>query len=565
MTTSLTPNQKRLARMLKALGNPVRFQIVEFLAAKQVCITNDIVRTLPLAQSTVSQHLKVLRQAGLIHGDIDGPATCYCLDPEGVGWLKSQIENWLPGCCDSNAADPSAAYFEQVAGQWDGLRRGYFREELREAAIAKAYLHPKMVVADVGAGTGFMAVGLAARVEKVHLLDGSAAMLDVARQNLAQFENLEFHTADGLDLPLPDASQDAVFANMYLHHCPQPQAAIAEMARLLRPGGRLVLTDMDAHSQAWMQTEMADRWLGFERGQVRAWFEEAGLVNILVDDSGECCQSGCHSRAGEPVDIGIFVAVGTKRIAARESVQSAYAARAIAGASCCSDASCCTPGLISLDPIETVKWDGGYSPADKAGAPAEAAEFSLGCGNPLAMAQLKEGETVLDIGSGGGLDAFIAARRVGPSGQVIGVDMTPAMLQRARRAARQGGFDNVHFKHGYAEKLPVRDGTVDVIISNCVINLAEDKGKVFQEAFRVLRSFGRLEVNDMVFGGAILPAARTSAAGWSECISGALPEQEYLDLVRQAGFKDVRVQRSSSSGTAEGVPVYSVQVSAVKD
>jgi len=189
----------------------------------------------------------------------------------------------------------------------------------------------------------------------------------------------------------------------------------------------------------------------------------------------------------------------------------------------------------------------------------------LGCGNPLAMASLQEGETVLDIGSGGGLDAFIAARRVGPTGQVIGVDMTPAMLQRARRTAKKGGFDNVHFKYGHAEKLPVPDGSVDVIISNCVINLTEDKGQVFREAFRVLRTNGRLEVNDVVFGGAILPAARLSTAGWSECISGALPEQEYLDLVKQAGFTQVTVRRSTSAGVSDGVSVYSVQVSAVKE
>jgi ubiquinone/menaquinone biosynthesis C-methylase UbiE len=220
--------------------------------------------------------------------------------------------------------------------------------------------------------------------------------------------------------------------------------------------------------------------------------------------------------------------------------------------------------VLSLEEIASVNWDGGYTPADKTGVPAEAAEFSLGCGNPLAMAGLQAGETVLDIGSGGGLDAFIAARRVGPTGQVIGVDMTPAMLQRARRAAQKGGFTNVRFLHGFAERLPVPDDSVDVIISNCVINLTEDKGKVFQEAFRVLRKNGRLEVNDVVFGGAVLPAVRYSMTGWSECVSGALPEEEYLDLVRQAGFQKVIVRRSTSSGTSDGVPIYSVQVSAVK-
>jgi SAM-dependent methyltransferase len=217
-----------------------------------------------------------------------------------------------------------------------------------------------------------------------------------------------------------------------------------------------------------------------------------------------------------------------------------------------------------LEDIESVHWDVGYTSAEKAEIPAEAAEISLGCGNPTAMANLREGETVLDIGSGGGIDAFLAAKRVGPIGFVIGVDMTPAMLERARNAAEKGGFTNVDFRQGYAEKLPVEDGTVDVIISNCVINLTEDKAKVFSEAYRVLKEGGRLEVNDMVFGGAILPAVRVSASGWAECISGALPEQEYVDLVKQAGFNDVTVRRSTSAGVSSGVPVYSVQVSAKK-
>ncbi|HEY3313497.1 MAG TPA: arsenite methyltransferase [Anaerolineales bacterium] len=459
--------------------------------------------------------------------------------------------------------NPSANYFDKVASNWDNLRAGYFTEAVREAAIAKAYLHPQMTVADVGAGTGFVAAGLAPLVKKVHVIDGSAEMLAVSRQNLAGFSNLEFHQADGLALPLPDASLDAVFANMYLHHCPDPQAAINEMVRLLRPGGRLVLTDMDTHPYEWLKTEMSDVWLGFDREQLRVWYEQAGLVNVLVDCTGQSCKSGCQSEAGEHADISIFVAVGTKRIRAREAVQAAYAARAL-GADCACDSTCCTPGVISLEEVGQVKYDSGYTPIEMTGIPEDAAGFSLGCGNPLAMASLRPGETVLDIGSGGGLDAFIAARRVGESGQVIGVDMTPAMLQRARRAAKKGGFTNVKFRHGFAEKLPVQDNIVDVIISNCVINLTEDKAAVFREVFRALKPGGRLEVDDMVFGGPLLPTDRLSPQGWSECISGALPEQEYIDLIAQAGFHDISVRRSKSAGMASGVPVYSVQVSARK-
>lgn len=462
--------------------------------------------------------------------------------------------------------NPSAEYFDRVADRWDSLRTGYFTEAVRTAALARAYLHLEMVVADVGAGTGFLSAGLAPLVRRVHVIDGAQAMLDVARKNLAAFGNLEFHQADGLSLPLPDASLDAAFANMYLHHCPDPLAAIEEMARTLRPGGRLVLTDMDAHDHAWFKEEMADVWLGFDREQLRAWFEQAGLVNVIVDCTGEACQAEGQGEAQPPAAISIFVATGTKRVRAREAVQAAYAARALSAECGCGDASCCMPGTIALDDITAggVSFDGGYSPDETASIPSEAAEISLGCGNPTAMANLRPGEAVLDIGSGGGIDAFLAAQRVGPTGRVLGVDMTPAMLQRARRAAEAGGFANVTFRHGYAEALPAEDASIDVILSNCVINLAEDKAAVFAEAFRVLRPGGRLEVNDMVFGGAVLPSLRTSAEGWSECISGALPEAEYLDLVKQAGFVDVTARRSTSAGETGGVPVYSVQVSGKK-
>ena len=461
--------------------------------------------------------------------------------------------------------NPSVSYFEKIAAEWDEMRSGYFTEAVREAAIAKAYLHPDMITADIGAGTGFIAAGLARLVKQVYMLDGSSAMLDIARQKLVGFENLVFQPADGLALPLPDFSVDAAFANMYLHHCPVPLDAIREMVRILRPGGRLVITDMDTHTNEQLKNEMSDLWMGFERVQIRAWFEEAGLVNAIVDSTGQSCQASSQKNKENRLTTSVFVATGTKKINVRDSVQASYAARALGADSCCDPASgCCTPGVISLEDVGTVNWNAGYSSVEKGEIPQDAVEISLGCGNPTAMANLREGEAVLDIGSGGGIDAFLAAKRVGPNGSVLGIDMTPAMLQRARRAAERGGFTNVKFRHGYAEKLPVEDNTMDVIISNCVINLTEDKGKVFREAYRVLKVAGRLEVNDMVFGGPILPSQRTSTAGWSECISGALPEGEYVDLVKQAGFKEVSVRRSTSSGTSAGTAVYSVQLSARK-
>ncbi len=474
----------------------------------------------------------------------------------------------------------SSDYFQKNAGSWDEISAGYFGETVREAAIAKAYLRPEMYAADIGAGTGFVAAGLAPLVRRVALVDGSAEMLEAAKDRLSQFSNVEFHLAAGEQLPFPDQSLDAVFANMYLHHTVDPLAAIREMARVLRPGGRMVITDMEAHPYAWLKEEMADVWLGFEREQVRHWFREAGLVNLVVDASGQSCcaestKATLKSADGQEARIHIFVASGTRRMAMREAVRDNYAAVAQSSGACgCSsgaqaeESGCCggssSASCCSGTQYEDVSFTTGYSAAELADAPKEAAEISLGCGNPLAMANLKPGEVVLDIGSGGGLDAFLAAKKVGSGGRVIGVDMTPAMLERARAAAERNGIDNVEFRQGYAEELPAADGEVNVIISNCVINLSEDKGQVFREAFRVLKAGGRLEVSDMVTGGAMPLELQENAAGWSECVTGALPEAEYLDLIAQAGFEQVSARRSASMGEAFGIPVYSVIASAQK-
>ncbi len=486
----------------------------------------------------------------------------------------------------------SSEYFQQVAGSWDQISAGYFGKPVRDAAIAKAYLRPEMAVADIGSGTGFVAAGLAPLVKRVYVVDGSAAMLEVAKKNLSEFDNIEYHEADGSSLPFPEDSLDAIFANMYLHHTTDPLAAIREIIRVLRPGGRLVITDMDEHPYAWLKEEMADIWQGFNRAQIQSWFQEAGLVNVIVDSTGQsCCAESSNptlaDNQGREAKISVFVATGTRRMAMREAVQENYSAVAQSGScgcspstsenqgSCCSSSSssessccggsgnggsCCSTGAKYDD----VTFATGYSPVELSAAPKEAADISLGCGNPLAMARLKPGEVVLDIGSGGGLDAFLTADKVGPTGRVIGVDMTPAMLERARAAAERNHITNVEFRQGYAEELPVANGEVDVIISNCVINLTEDKGHVFREAFRVLKPGGRLEVSDMVTSGPVPIDLRESAAGWAECVTGALPESEYLDLIAQAGFQNVTTRRSASMGEMSGISVYSVIASAQK-
>jgi ubiquinone/menaquinone biosynthesis C-methylase UbiE len=410
-------------------------------------------------------------------------------------------------------------------------------------------------------------------------------MLAHAQQRLAQTGNVTFGLMEGGRIPLPDAGVDAAFANMMLHHCPDPAEAIGEMVRILKPGGRLVITDMDAHTHEWMRTEMADEWLGFPRPDVAEWLRAAGLVNVYVESTRLSCCAKPDETPGEGAEISVFVAVGTQRVrGAREAVQASYGAAATQGRACC------TPGertdLPAADPrfvsdialtsggcscgcggsaVEVLPaTQHGYTTGELAAAPQEAATFSLGCGNPGAIAALQPGEVVVDIGSGGGLDAFLASGRVGPEGRVIGVDMTPPMLARARAAAARAGLTNVVFRQGHADALPVADGEASVVMSNCVINLCEDKGRVFEEAYRVLQPGGRLAVSDVVAAGALPMALMADPEMWAGCVHGALPEAEYLALVRAAGFTDVRTQRSPEGGQVGGVSVYSLAVAAHK-
>jgi arsenite methyltransferase len=182
----------------------------------------------------------------------------------------------------------------------------------------------------------------------------------------------------------------------------------------------------------------------------------------------------------------------------------------------------------------------GYSKEELNSVP-EGADLNLGCGNPVALASLKEGETVVDLGSGGGLDCFLAAKKVGEKGKVIGVDMTPEMLDRARANLRKSKYKNIEFRLGEIENLPIADNTANVIISNCVINLSPNKQRVFNEAFRVLKTNGRLMISDMVLLKEIPEAILKNVSAYIGCISGAEKKTDYLNHIKQAGFKDVRI------------------------
>lgn len=203
--------------------------------------------------------------------------------------------------------------------------------------------------------------------------------------------------------------------------------------------------------------------------------------------------------------------------------------------SCCDGSGCCT---TAADPISRDL----YSPAEVADLPAAAVVASLGCGNPTALAELHPGEVVLDLGSGGGIDVLLSARRVGPTGHAYGVDMTDEMLELARANAARAGAQNVTFLKGTIEDLPLPDASVDVVISNCVVNLAADKARVLQEAHRVLRPGGRFAVSDIVLGRELPDDLVRSMELWAGCIAGALPEQRFLELLREAGFVEAHVQ-----------------------
>jgi arsenite methyltransferase len=212
-----------------------------------------------------------------------------------------------------------------------------------------------------------------------------------------------------------------------------------------------------------------------------------------------------------------------------DAVREHYAERIKSNASCCGSSDCCSTdsNLYPADLLSTL--------------PDGESAVSYGCGDPITLASLQPGQTVLDLGSGAGLDCFFAAKKVGETGHVIGVDMTPEMLERARSSAERMNLSNVEFRQGFIEDLPVESDSVDVIISNCVINLSPDKAKVFAETFRVLKPGGKLAVSDIVTDGPLPEAIKKSLSAWAGCVAGALEAEEYIGIMKSVGFTDISV------------------------
>lgn len=221
----------------------------------------------------------------------------------------------------------------------------------------------------------------------------------------------------------------------------------------------------------------------------------------------------------------------------RKVVREGYAKVAKKEASCCVPADTCCG---STDLAQDISRKVGYTNEELTSVP-EGANLGLGCGNPVALASLEEGETVLDLGAGAGFDCFLAANKVGKKGKVIGVDMTPEMLEKARESAQKGDYENVEFRLGEIENIPAADNSVGVIISNCVINLSPDKNRVFNEAFRVLKPGGRLMISDIVLLKELPDSIKSSVAAYIGCLSGAMMKGDYLAVIREAGFQEVEV------------------------
>lgn len=225
----------------------------------------------------------------------------------------------------------------------------------------------------------------------------------------------------------------------------------------------------------------------------------------------------------------------------KKNIREIYAKIARENSSCCAEtASCCT----DANRAATLSKGIGYSEEEMSSVP-EGSNMGLGCGNPTALASFSEGETVLDLGSGGGFDCFLAAEKVGEKGRVIGVDMTLEMLEKARENAEKENFGNVEFRLGEIENLPVADNLVDVIISNCVINLSSDKKRVFEEAFRVLKPKGRIMVSDIVLEKELPASIKRSISAHVGCLAGAMLKDKYIEVIKKAGFKKVKIEQET--------------------
>ena len=429
----------------------------------------------------------------------------------------------------------------------------------RRRVLELASVNPGEDVLEVAMGTGVQLARLARanRGGRTVGVENSAGMLAKTRRTLQRsgLTGVEVVEGSALELPFADESFDLVVNSYMLDLLPREAIprALAEFRRVLRPGGRLVLSNMTKGERRrervwdWLYAKGVVLTGELPRGPRRTRVARARLHrrHARVPIPTDLPHRDRHRTQGEGMTD---TAPETSEL--REVVRERYtnAAKAVADhqqADCgCGPAGCGEQVALTDASGAQVFGSALYGTADAQAAPAAAVEASLGCGVPTAVADLHHGETVLDLGSGAGADVFISARRVGPTGKAIGVDMTDEMLKLARRNAAEAGVTNVEFVKGYLEDLPLPDDSVDVVISNCVINLAADKRKVIAEAARVLRPGGRVAVSDVIADPDMDEATRADMQQWTGCIAGALTETEFRGALEHAGFEDIEIRET---------------------
>jgi arsenite methyltransferase len=467
------------------LAHPVRLRLLAELAGSRdpVCVC-DLEMAVPVKQPTVSHHLKLLRSAGLVESEKRGLWAYYRLRAGALDGLRTRLIEGL----------------DRVAGLPDPARTapGLRPAQASDLAAVRSLLR----------GASLPEAGISEQLDGFVVAEERGVVVAAA--------GLEVHGAAGL-------LRSVVVAESWRG---RGLGAVLVEDRLRR-ARELRL------SRVYLLTTTASSWfprLGFHE-------VERDSVPAEVQASPEFADI-CPSSA-----VVMAVELADEVAALKEGVRQKYgeAAQAVSrgeAASCgCGPSSCCGGGEV-WNPITSDL----YAAAEAAQVPAEAMLASLGCGNPTALAQLEEGQTVLDLGSGGGIDVLLSARRVGPTGLAYGLDMTDEMLELARSNQAKAGVSNVEFLKGDIESIPLPDNSVDVVISNCVINLAADKAQVLRETFRVLRPGGRLAVSDIVARREVPASLRSSMELWVGCVSGALHEADYERLLVEAGFTDVSLE-----------------------
>jgi arsenite methyltransferase len=439
----------------------------------------------PVKQPTVSHHLKLLRSAGLVESEKRGLWAYYRVRSEALAGLRNRVIGGLDRVAGL-AADPAVTA--------PGLRPA----QASDSAAVRSLLR----------GASLPEAGVTEQLDGFVVAEEGGAVVAAA--------GLEVYGTAGL----------------------LRSVVVAESWRGRGLGALLVEDQLRRArelrlSRVYLLTTTASSWfprLGFDA-------VERDSVPAEVRASPEFADI-CPASA-----VVMAVELADEAAALKEGVRQKYgeAAQAVSrgeAASCgCGPSSCCGGGEV-WNPITSDL----YAAAEAAQVPAEAMLASLGCGNPTALAQLEEGQTVLDLGSGGGIDVLLSARRVGPTGMAYGLDMTDEMVELARSNQAKAGVSNVEFLKGDIESIPLPDNSVDVVISNCVINLAADKAQVLRETFRVLRPGGRLAVSDIVARREVPASLRSSMELWVGCVSGALHEADYERLLLEAGFTDVSLE-----------------------